>query len=96
MKEIIIGSTQDLKDLPAEIQIENRSYWILKDGDSFRLVSGRCPHAGATVECEDGELVCPMHGWTFDLHTGACLNIPGKGLQPIPVVVREGTLIAQL
>jgi anthranilate 1,2-dioxygenase ferredoxin subunit len=98
MKEIPLGPEQSFTKLPAEIGIEKSKYWIVKaeDQEAYRLVSSRCPHAGAIVEVEDGEFVCPMHGWTFDLHSGACLNVPTKGLTAYTVVVKEGQLIAQM
>lgn len=96
MKEIELGLEEAFTKLPAAIEIGRLSYLLLKQGDTYRLVSRSCPHAGQMVEIEDGELVCPMHGWTFDQHTGACLNVPSKGLAPYEVRVENGTLIALL
>ena len=38
-----------------------------------------CPHMMADLEeigyvDSDNNLVCPLHGWKFDLQTGQCLN----------------------
>ncbi|TXK74485.1 Rieske 2Fe-2S domain-containing protein [Paenibacillus sp. N3.4] len=98
MREILLGSEQTFRNMPVEIDIENKKYWILKDSDldSYRLVSRKCPHAGALVEMEYGEMVCPMHGWSFDLHSGTCLNIPTKGLTAYTIIVIEGMLFAQM
>ncbi|TDF99777.1 Rieske (2Fe-2S) protein [Paenibacillus piri] len=95
MKEVILGMEAEITELPYEIKIDRMFYYLLKDEESYRLVSRACPHAGALIEAEDGELVCYMHGWCFDAHTGDCLNIPGKRLDAYGVIAREGQLIAQ-
>jgi UDP-MurNAc hydroxylase len=42
------------------------------------LVQRRCPHRNADLsvfgEIEGDELVCTLHGWRFDVHTGRCLT----------------------
>jgi UDP-MurNAc hydroxylase len=42
------------------------------------MVERRCPHKGADLgrfgEVDGCVLTCNMHGWQFDLETGACLN----------------------
>lgn len=97
MNEIVLGPVSRFEqELPAEVELEGRPCYVLKDGETFRLVSRKCPHAGQLVDWEDGELVCPMHGWTFNPHTGVCLNIPAKGLAEFKVIQRDGELIARL
>jgi UDP-MurNAc hydroxylase len=45
--------------------------------DGF-VVQRRCPHRNADLsvfgEVEGDELVCTLHGWRFDVHTGRCLT----------------------
>lgn len=51
----------------------------LPTGEAFALPD-HCPHAGVPLSegfVEDGQLVCPMHGWAFDLASGRCVNVPG-------------------
>ncbi|MCR8630513.1 Rieske (2Fe-2S) protein [Paenibacillus radicis (ex Xue et al. 2023)] len=89
MKEVTIGLEKDWTDLPKEIH-------LLKDRNTYRLVSRVCPHSGGLIEFEDGELVCFVHGWSFDKHTGACINISGKQLAEHSVISRNGELIVQI
>ncbi|MBX3249733.1 MAG: Rieske 2Fe-2S domain-containing protein [Myxococcales bacterium] len=52
------------------------------DGVAFALEDA-CPHSGASLAegCVRGtHLVCPMHGWEIDVHTGAVLTAVGAGL----------------
>ncbi|AFC33252.1 Rieske domain-containing protein [Paenibacillus mucilaginosus 3016] len=96
MKEVALGAVNEFTTFPAKVEVESKAYFVLKELDTYHLVSRTCPHAGARVEAEDGELVCPLHGWTFDEHNGACLNVPVKRLASYPVEVRDGQLIAQM
>lgn len=54
--------------------------WVEVDG---WVVEKRCPHQGAFLdrvgEVEDGVLTCGLHGWSFDVRTGACLSSEGEG-----------------
>ena len=53
------------------------------------IVQRRCPHRQADLEAfgeiEGCEFVCTLHGWRFDVDTGACLtaaNEPGIRIRP--------------
>lgn len=50
----------------------------LPSGEAF-AVPDHCPHAGVPLSegfVEDGQLVCPMHGWAFELPSGRCVARP--------------------
>jgi anthranilate 1,2-dioxygenase ferredoxin subunit len=94
MREITIGQEQSFESFPAEVKLGNELYYMVKEQETYRLLSRICPHAGGLVEVEDGEFVCPLHGWSFNLDTGACLNVPSMQMQGYAVVVRNGELIA--
>lgn len=99
MREVVIGRPEQYDSFPAEVEIENKPYFLLKgmeNGEGYRLLSRRCPHAGDTVELEESELVCPMHGWTFEVRTGRCHNVPSAQLKAFEVELREGRLVALL
>ncbi len=59
---------------------------------AFLAVDNTCPHAGGPLGegCLDGDLiVCPWHGWRFNVHTGerrenpeirvACIEVRVQG-----------------
>jgi UDP-MurNAc hydroxylase len=59
-----------------------------RDGDvriGDYVVQRRCPHRNADLsvfgEIEDGNLVCTLHGWRFDLETGQCLTAKEKTIR---------------
>ncbi len=49
------------------------------------MVERLCPHRQADLsvfgEIEDGELVCTLHGWRFDLETGRCFTADDRRLR---------------
>jgi NAD(P)H-dependent nitrite reductase small subunit len=65
-------------------------------------VENVCPHAGAALDrgartgfC--GEVViCPFHGWRFDVRTGRCLQIPGESVRTFSARVRDGAVEVEI
>ncbi len=75
----------DFVDVAAEADVpQERGLRVVVDGRSvalFRVDHGIvafddvCPHAGAPLsggKVRDGHLVCPWHGFLFDVRSGAC------------------------
>lgn len=65
------------------------------DGEVFASLDA-CPHRGAPLsagELSDGVVMCPFHGWEFDVRTGECVSLPeARPLQRLEVRV-EGEMI---
>lgn len=52
-----------------------------------------CPAAGAPLEgarIEQFTLVCPCHGYHYDLRSGACAEQPVLKIEMLPVIVEDG------
>ncbi len=69
------------------------------DGTYF-AVSGLCPHQGGSLGdgyLEGHRLVCPLHGWTFDVRTGEAGEVlqPGR-VNTFPVKVEDGGIWVEL
>jgi nitrite reductase/ring-hydroxylating ferredoxin subunit len=94
-KEFDLGPADDVGELPAELTVDGAPYWLVRTPEGgFRLLMALCPHAGGDVRPTNGVLFCPLHWWTFDAATGACLNVPGEQLRFRDVETRNGRLIA--
>jgi len=53
-------------------------------------VPGVCPHEDVALAdgyLFDGIVVCPGHGWGFDLRTGRCRHDPGLELRRYPITL---------
>lgn len=58
--------------------------------DALVAVPGVCPHEDVGLEdaeVRDGTLVCPGHGYRFDLRTGRCGHDPALELRRYPIRV---------
>ncbi len=56
---------------------------VVQSGGQVYALYGRCPHRGGLMSAgciEGGSLVCTLHGWDFDLETGASGRVPGETL----------------
>ena len=66
---------------------------LFRVGEEFYALENVCPHAGAPLHdgwCEDGEVICPWHGWTFEVQTGQCTTLPGANVATFEVKVENG------
>jgi nitrite reductase (NADH) small subunit len=65
----------------------------------IHALDGRCPHRGGSLgegAIQDGTVFCPLHGWQFDIRTGACLDKPDRPARCWPVRVVDGQIQVQL
>lgn len=77
---------------------------VLRSGETVTAYLNVCPHAGRPFSLPSGKtlvsegqyLVCPFHGASFDIRSGACVGGPaGKAvLKPVPVKVENGQVVA--
>ena len=59
----------------------------------FYALEDRCPHRGGPLGAgvlEGGHVFCPLHGWEFDLKTGACLNRPDRPVKAYATRLQDG------
>lgn len=96
MTRVKFGSVETLSELPAQVSVGSETYFLVHDGQGFRLLSTVCPHQGGAVAQKGSHFECPLHGWQFDRETGRCLNAPSRALSAIPVFVDDGVLYADL
>ncbi|MFN7140188.1 MAG: Rieske (2Fe-2S) protein [Limisphaerales bacterium] len=77
------------------VEVKGRRFAVFHSGGEFFAIDDTCPHVGASLGdgfCEGGVAHCPLHGWTFDLKTGACLSNPRKPVNTYPTRVVDGWL----
>ena len=63
------------------------------EGDIY-AINAVCPHAGAFLDSgflEDFNIICPLHGWDFDIRTGVS---PSYGVKTTcyPITVKDGVV----
>ena len=85
-----------------QVRVDGWTYavWLLPDG-TVCVLDNTCEHIGGPIvdgAIDDGCVVCPWHGWRYELQTGqrrtAFGAIPGIGRYP--AVVIDGEVVAEL
>ena len=73
---------------------------IFRLADGFVALDAACPHAGGPLSdgiVADRCVTCPLHGWRFDLRTGAPAGGgAGAGVAVHEVAEHEGDLYLRL
>jgi thiosulfate dehydrogenase (quinone) large subunit len=68
---------------------------IRQPSGDLTAMSAVCTHAGCTVGYQDGQVVCPCHGATYDPHSGAVTGGPApQGLARKRVMENGGQIYA--
>jgi phenylpropionate dioxygenase-like ring-hydroxylating dioxygenase large terminal subunit len=65
----------------------------VRTDEGVHVLHGRCPHRNAPLSdasVEAGSLVCPHHGWDFELATGRSRGIPGEAVARFGAKVEDG------
>lgn len=75
------------------VEVRGRRFALANVEGRFYAVADRCPHRGGPLGAGylDGCILhCPLHGWGFDVTTGACDIRPDQPVACQPVQVRDG------
>jgi nitrite reductase/ring-hydroxylating ferredoxin subunit len=63
--------------------VNGRDVAVFRRGGELLAIGNDCPHQGGSL-CDgwvEGDIVvCPLHGWEFDMRTGACMTVPGESV----------------
>ncbi|HZN58453.1 MAG TPA: Rieske 2Fe-2S domain-containing protein [Planctomycetota bacterium] len=72
-----------LSDLPPgtsrRVEVEGRGVALFNVSGQLYAIAERCPHRGGPLSegtVSGGNIVCPWHGWTFDVVTGHRVGFP--------------------
>jgi nitrite reductase (NADH) small subunit len=61
------------RGLVLEVSVQNRPLCIANIDGAICVLDGTCPHEGGPLgegTIENGRVVCPWHGYAFEVHTG--------------------------
>ena len=82
------------------VRIGGTDLAIFNLGDRFATVENQCPHSGGPL-C-DGivsgtAVVCPLHGWRFDLNTGLAIRASMPAcVMTFPTRVEDGIVLVDV
>ena len=81
------------------VRVGEHELALFNVGGEIYALDGRCPHRGGSLGegmVENGSVFCPLHGWQFDVKTGACLDTPERPARCFPVRVVDGQIQVEL
>jgi len=63
------------------VRVGRREIAVFHVADSFHALDNFCTHAGRSVSLADAarcgeDILCPLHGWKFDIVEGKCSMVP--------------------
>jgi nitrite reductase (NADH) small subunit len=91
-------------ELPAsgnvsEFTANGRALCVANFEGSIHVLDGTCPHEGGPLgegSIENGCVVCPWHGYAFDLRTGEATDDPDLKAEILESKVEDGELRVKL
>lgn len=77
------------------VSVDGRDVALFRRGDEILAIGNECPHQAGSL-CDgwvEGDIViCPLHGWEFDLRSGACMTVPGEDVPRYTATVEHGAI----
>ncbi|HKW91364.1 MAG TPA: Rieske (2Fe-2S) protein [Methylomirabilota bacterium] len=77
------------------VSLDGRDVALFTRGEEILAIGNDCPHQGGSL-CDgwaEGEIVvCPLHGWEFDMRSGACMTVPGESVPRYVASVEDGVI----
>ena len=79
-----------------EVIIDDKRLCLIRSKNNLSACFQKCPHAGGIMSDGyldvSGNIVCPLHGYKFNLQNGR--NVTGEGyfLKTFPVQTRSGAV----
>jgi nitrite reductase (NADH) small subunit len=83
------------RGLVLEITVEGRALCVANVDGAICVLDGTCPHEGGPLgegTIENGRVVCPWHGYSFDAHTGETEEDPALKAEILDAKVENGEL----
>ena len=70
-------ATVDELEKPKCVTVKGKALALFRVNGKVYCIDNTCPHASGPLcegEVDDGKVICPWHGWTFDLATGDAVS----------------------
>ena len=82
------------------ILVGEESLALFRSGGKYYALKNTCPHAGGPlgegVIHNGTEVICPWHGWRFDITTGRCLANPSYVQKKYALQIDGDDILAEL
>jgi nitrite reductase/ring-hydroxylating ferredoxin subunit len=91
----VAAAAEVVPGAPFEARAADQPVVLCRVGGTVHAVGGACPHAGGPLAdgaLDGSRLTCPLHGWSFDVRTGACEVDPAARLVRFEARERDGAV----
>ena len=81
------------------VHVRGKEYAVWNVAGAFHCIDDLCPHRGASLgagNLETSTVYCPMHGWGFDVRSGACTTGADRSVKTYPARVLNGQVQIQV
>ncbi|RDU55482.1 hypothetical protein CQA49_03195 [Helicobacter sp. MIT 00-7814] len=78
-----LANIKDLKEGINEINLHKDKFFVYKNKEVIKVYDSICPHQGARLHTDGGEIYCKVHNWRFN-KSGESSNIQNASLSEYP------------
>jgi NAD(P)H-dependent nitrite reductase small subunit len=81
------------------VHVRGREFALYHVDGQFYAIDDKCPHRAGPLgagHLENGCVYCPMHGWQFEVKTGACVNVPDRPVKSYRTQVANGQVMIEI
>ncbi len=100
MAEHTVAKTADLSEGACKaVTVNGQKIGLFNVEGKIYAMDDTCVHKGGSLGSGslNGKVVtCPLHGWTYDVTTGACETNPQAQLNTFPVKVEGEEIVVEL
>jgi nitrite reductase (NADH) small subunit len=102
MSEFIRIAAQSELPQPGDVReftANGRAFCVANFDGVIKVLNGVCPHEEGPLgegTIENGCVVCPWHGYAFDLRTGEATDDPTLKVEIFEAKIEGGELLAKL
>lgn len=75
-----------------QINVDGKKLCLVKHQQKLFVVQNSCPHAGGILSggrCKNGNLICPIHRWEYNLENGRGGEGQGDYIDIYPLEIRS-------
>jgi nitrite reductase/ring-hydroxylating ferredoxin subunit len=81
-----------LQQLPVAVELSGRAFWLHKYAGQWVVYPAACPHQLGPLSLEiseQGQVMCPWHGYEFDVRSGECTHGGQCRFGQVPEVLEQ-------
>ena len=81
------------------VSVNGKELAIFNIHGKFFAADNACPHEGGPLgegDIEENIVVCPWHGWRFNIEDGKSLTVPGKAAKTYKVKVKGNDIFVDV